>query len=57
MVLKMARDLEKGIEPAAASHGEWYNVRSCATLLPRDTDWQQGAAWLLAGGQIKSAAE
>jgi phenylpropionate dioxygenase-like ring-hydroxylating dioxygenase large terminal subunit len=57
MVLKMMRDLEKGIEPAAASHGEWYNVRSCATLLSRDTDWQQGAAWLLAGGQIKSAAE
>jgi phenylpropionate dioxygenase-like ring-hydroxylating dioxygenase large terminal subunit len=57
MMLKLARDLEKGIEPEAAHHGEWYNIRSGAVLLARDVEWQKGTAWLLAGGQIQNAAE
>ena len=33
---KAARDLEEGIEPYAATHGEVYRVRSSSALLPRD---------------------
>ena len=51
LMLRLARELEKGKEPTAAHHGEWYNVRSCATLLPRATDWKSGCAWLMKGGQ------
>ena len=57
LVMKLARDLQKGIEPEAAHHGEWYNVRSCATLLAHDTTWKEGTAPLMAGGEIKQAAE
>jgi hypothetical protein len=51
MMLRLARDLEKGKEPTAAQHGEWYNVRSCAAILPRDTEWKSGCAWLIRGSQ------
>jgi len=56
-IIKMAKDLEAGEEPAQPQHPEWYNVRSCSTLLNRDEDWQEGTAWLRAGGQVPKAAE
>ena len=54
LMLRLARDLEKGKEPAAAQHGEWYNVRSCAAILPRDTEWKSGCAWLIRGSQAET---
>ena len=33
---KAARDLEEGVEPYAATHGDVYKVRSGGALLPRD---------------------
>jgi len=56
-VLKMARDLQKGVEPPEAGHGAWYNVRSASLILPRATDWIEGSAWLTQGLPIQKAAE
>ena len=53
----MAKKLQAGEEPPEARHPEWYNVRSCSALLNRDEDWQEGTAWLRAGGQVPKAAE
>ncbi len=49
-LLKLARDLQDGKEPRAATNGDWYNVRPCSVVLKRDADWQDAAAWLLKGG-------
>ena len=57
LLIQMAKDLQNGKEPAAAFHGEWYNLRSASTLLDKDLDWQEGAAWLLKGGELSQAAE
>ena len=56
-IIEMAKKLQAGEEPPEARHPEWYNVRSCSTLLNRDEDWQEGTAWLRAGGQVPKAAE
>ena len=56
-IIEMAKNLSAGEEPAEAHHPEWYNVRSCSTLLRRDEDWQEGTAWLRAGGEVPKAAE
>ena len=56
MMLRLTRDLQRGKEPAAAQNGQWYNVRSCATLLPRSQEWKSGAAWLMQGGQVPQPA-
>jgi len=57
LVLRLAKDLQQGKEPAAPHNGAWYNVRPCSVVLKRDEDWQQGAAWLLRGGEQIAAAE
>jgi hypothetical protein len=57
-MLRLVRDLQKGEEPAAPHHGEWYNVRSVSVILDPDADWQTGAETLRHGGTItKHAAE
>ncbi len=49
MILRMADDLERGVEPEAARHGDWYNVRSASIVLDRKVPFQEGAAALLVG--------
>ena len=49
MILRMADDLERGVEPEAARHGDWYNVRSASIVLDRKVPFQEGAAALLMG--------
>ena len=57
LMLRLARALEKGEEPQAARHGEWYNVRSVSVVLDPSEDWQHGASSYFPGGAIKAAAE
>jgi len=56
LMLRLARELQAGTAPAAAAHGEWYNVRSVSVVLDADADWQEGAAPYFAGGTIQKAA-
>jgi hypothetical protein len=56
-VMKLARDLERGIEPAIAQNAAAYNVRSASLVLPKDVDFVEGSAWLTHGGPIANAAE
>ncbi|MDA0652709.1 MAG: Rieske 2Fe-2S domain-containing protein [Proteobacteria bacterium] len=48
-ILQAVNDLAAGKEPAEPHNGDWYNVRPASLVLPRDVDWQEGAAWLLSG--------
>ena len=42
MMIRAARAFhEHGVPPPAAQHPEMYNVRSCATILPPDADWER----------------
>lgn len=43
-LLKMARDLEQGVEPQAASAAELYRVRSAGMILDRGVDFVEGLA-------------
>jgi nitrite reductase/ring-hydroxylating ferredoxin subunit len=43
-LLRLAADCERGIMPAMPEHPEWYNVRSAGIVLPKDVDFQKGAA-------------
>ena len=52
-ILRCARDLQRGREPAAAHNGSWYNVRSASIVLEPDVAYHDGAASLLAGAEIK----
>ncbi|NQV56780.1 MAG: aromatic ring-hydroxylating dioxygenase subunit alpha [Rhodospirillales bacterium] len=56
-IIQLAKDLADGKDPEMPSHPEWYNVRSCATLLKRGEDWQEGSDWLRSGGEVPKAAE
>ncbi|MEE2760425.1 MAG: Rieske 2Fe-2S domain-containing protein [Pseudomonadota bacterium] len=56
-IIEMAKMLRAGTEPPEAHHPKWYNVRSCSTVLNLDQDWQEGTAWLRAGGDEPKAAE
>lgn len=49
LLLRVARDLASGSEPAAAGHGLWYNVRPASVLLDRGTPIAEGASRLLRG--------
>lgn len=42
LLLKMARDLEQGIEPMAATGADLYRVRSAGMILDRNVDFAQG---------------
>jgi phthalate 4,5-dioxygenase len=44
MLLAEARALVAGNEPDAPSHPEWYKVRSAGLKLPKDVDFEKGAA-------------
>ena len=57
IILGLARDLEAGKEPEAARNAAWYNVRSGSIILDADVPFNEGAAHLLRGGEIKAAAE
>ena len=57
LMLQLAKELQKAKAPSAAIHGDWYNVRSASILLDQHVDWQKGAAHLISGQQLKSAAE
>ena len=57
LMLQLAKELQKGKAPSAAIHGDWYKVRSVSILLDQHVDWQKGAAHLISGQQLKSAAE
>ncbi len=48
-ILTEVKALEKGKEPSGAFDGFAYNVRPASVLLPRNTEWQQGASRLLGG--------
>ncbi len=41
MILKAARDLQKGKEPYAASHPEIFRVKSGAAVVSKDLDWEE----------------
>jgi hypothetical protein len=32
---------ERGLTPPGADHPEYYRVRSCQAILPKDVSWQQ----------------
>jgi hypothetical protein len=49
LLVGLAREAANGKAPAAASHGEWYTVRSAALVLPREVPVAEGAARLLLG--------
>jgi hypothetical protein len=41
--MQAANDLQKGIEPFAATHPDVYHVRAVALNLGRDVDFSDGA--------------
>lgn len=41
-LLRMARDLEAGVDPIAAAQAELYRVRSAGMILDRNTDFVEG---------------
>jgi phthalate 4,5-dioxygenase len=43
LLLKLARDLQKGQEPAAATNPDAYRVRSASIVLEREQEFDQGA--------------
>ena len=57
LLLRLAKELHGGKIPAAASHGDWYNVRSASVLLDQNVNWQDGSAHLVQGRVEKSAAD
>jgi phthalate 4,5-dioxygenase oxygenase subunit len=46
-LLRGAIDLQKGIEPPEAHHGAAYRLRSVATVLSRDVEFEDGARELM----------
>ncbi len=47
LMLDVLENFEKGQQPDAALHGDWYRVRSASLLLNRAVKFEDGAAWLL----------
>lgn len=43
-LLRMARELQSGVEPAPPLRPEWYRVRSAGVVLKRGVDFREGAA-------------
>ncbi len=41
MMLKAARDLQRGTEPYSASHPELYKITSGSAVLPKGVDWEE----------------
>jgi hypothetical protein len=40
-LLKAAADLQEGVLPYAAAHGDVYHVRPAEVVLPYDSKWDQ----------------
>jgi hypothetical protein len=40
-LLKAAADLQEGVAPYAALHGDVYHIRSAELVLPADAQWDQ----------------
>jgi hypothetical protein len=40
-LLKAAADLQEGVAPYAALHGEVYRIRSAEVVLPADAKWDE----------------
>jgi phthalate 4,5-dioxygenase len=53
-MLKLVQELQSGVEPKAAAHAEWYNVRPLSILLEKGADFEQGAGALLQGAPLQS---
>ena len=45
-LLKMAKELEKGIEPSEASMNDAYNIRSATYLADKEVSITDGSEWL-----------
>ncbi|MEE2998879.1 MAG: Rieske 2Fe-2S domain-containing protein [Pseudomonadota bacterium] len=56
-LIKLAKAVAEGKEPAAALDGQLYNVRSVSVVLDKDKKFAEGAKHLFSGGQVLSAAE
>jgi hypothetical protein len=56
LMLRLVRELERGKEPDAPHHGEWYNVRSVSVLIDPNADWQEEAEPFRHGGTITKHA-
>ena len=56
-MLGLAKNLLVGTPPPMARDGASYNRRSCSVLLDENTDWVDGADWLVQGGPIPQATE
>jgi len=41
-LMRAAKELQEGIEPAAVDHPEMYAIRSGGVILPKETDWLEG---------------
>jgi phthalate 4,5-dioxygenase oxygenase subunit len=48
-LLKMVKQLEKGIEPSEAANHDSYNVRSVSMISTRDADWRKEIKKLMVG--------
>lgn len=53
-LMNLVLSLQEGVEPAAAAHADWYNVRSASAVLPKDVVFDQGAAHLLTATSLES---
>ena len=42
LMLQLAKDLQEGIEPYAATHGDAYKVRTVDVALKREVEWKEG---------------
>jgi hypothetical protein len=40
-LLKAASDLQEGVTPYAALHGDVYRIRSAELVLPADAQWDE----------------
>ena len=56
-VIGFAKALQDDQAPPMAANGASYNRRACSVLLDSQTDWIEGADWLVHGGAIPDAAE
>ena len=52
-LISLAMSLQEGIEPAAASNGDWYRVRSASAILNNNVVFDEGAAELLVATSAK----
>ena len=52
-LISLAMSLQEGVEPVAASNGDWYRVRSASAVLKNNVVFDEGAAELLVASSGK----